>query len=222
MSSYTQRHARTFGGWLVVFAVGYGILHHAGTLFAGLGEVGPTRWADWIDLATPFVICGAVAGVLRGAGASRATWGAYLVGVILYTEGHGIHLSANSISNAINPHPPIVELWDETIGHYLWYGGFAILVAVLAVATADRRPRGGALAYLAAVVVGFTHFTNSVEGQVPWMGIVTAVVFTGWGLLTRDGMGRYLFTAYALALALFAGFGVWQGGFPEFTELGWV
>jgi hypothetical protein len=35
-------------------------------------------------------------------------------------------------------------------------------------------------------------------------------------------MGRYLATAFGLSLVLFAVFGVWQGGFPEFTELGWV
>jgi hypothetical protein len=54
------------------------------------------------------------------------------------------------------------------------------------------------------------------------MGIGTAVVFAAWGLLTRDGMGRFLLTAYGPSLLLFAGFGVWQGGFPEFSELGWL
>ena len=43
-----------------------------------------------------------------------------------------------------------------------------------------------------------------------------------WGLLTRDGMGRLLLTAYAFAGLLFLVFGIWQGGFPEFSELGWI
>ena len=43
-----------------------------------------------------------------------------------------------------------------------------------------------------------------------------------WGLLTRDGMGRLLLTAYGFSLLLFAVFGIWQGGFPEFSELGWI
>ena len=58
MSAYTERHARSFGGWLVVLAVSYGVLHHAGTIFVGLGEVGETRWADWIDLLTPYAVTG--------------------------------------------------------------------------------------------------------------------------------------------------------------------
>lgn len=223
MSAYTERHARSFGGWLLLFGISYGVMHHAGTIFTGLGEVGSTRWADWIDLLTPYVVTGAAAGALRGGGASRGTWGVFWFAAVLYTQGHGIHLAANSVGNTIDrPHPDVVNLWDEVVGHYLWYAGFALIVAVLAVALADRRPRGGVGAHLLAAVVGFTHFTNSVEGQTPWMGIGTAVVFAVWGLFTRDGMGRYLLTAYGLSLLLFAGFGVWQGGFPEFSELGWL
>ncbi|MCY7373878.1 MAG: hypothetical protein LH461_09315 [Spirochaetaceae bacterium] len=223
MSAYTERHARSFGGWLVVFALGYGVMHHGGTLFTGLGEVGPTRWADWIDLLTPYVVIGAAAGTLRAAGAEAGAWTAFLFGAVLYTSGHGIHLAANSVGNALpGTDPDVVHLWDETVGHYLWYAGFAVVVAVLAVVVADRKARGGVVGHLLAASVGFTYFTNSVEGQTPWLGIGTALVFTVWGLLTRDGMGRYLATAYGLSLLLFAGFRIWQGGFPEFSELGWI
>jgi hypothetical protein len=225
VSAYTERHARSFGGWLVAFALGYAVFHHAGTLFADLGDVdgSDTRWADWIDLATPYVVTGAAAGALRGAGASRGTWTGFWLATVTYSLGKGLHVAANSVGNALpGEDPDVVHLWDETVGHYLWYGGFALLVAVLAVAVADRRPRGGAAAHLLALLVGFTHFTNSVEGQTAWFGIATAAVFVCWGLLTRDGMGRYLVTAYGLSLLLFAGFGVWQGGFPEFSELGWI
>ena len=47
-------------------------------------------------------------------------------------------------------------------------------------------------------------------------------MFAVWGLFTRDGMGRLLLTAYSFSLLLFAVFGLWQGGFPEFSELGWI
>jgi len=223
MSAYTERHARSFGGWLVLFALAYGVMHHEGTLFAGLGEVGQTRWADWIDLITPYLVVGAAAGTLRAAGAGTGVWTGFWFGAVLYTSGHGIHLAANSISNALpDPHPDVVYLWDEIVGHYLWYAGFAVIVAVLAVAVADRKVRGGFAAHLLAAVVGFTHFTNSIEGQTPWLGIATALVFAVWGLLALDGMGRYLVTTYGLSLVLFAGYRIWQGGFPEFSELGWI
>ena len=223
-SSYGEHHGRAFGGWLVLFALGYVVLHHAGTVFADLGDVGDTRtrWADWIDLLTPYVVTGTAAGVLRGAGASRGTWTLFWFASILYTQGQGIHLAANSINNAVAGSPEPAYLWDEHVGHYLWYVGFALLVAALALAVADRRPRGGVAGYLLALLVGFTNFTNSVEGQTAWLGIGIAVVFAVWGLFTRDGMGRLLLTAYGFSLVLFAVFGLWQGGFPEFSELGWI
>ena len=222
--SYGERHGRTFGGWLVLFAVGYVVLHHAGEIFKGLGDVGDTetRWADWIDLLTPYVVTGTVAGALRGGGASRATWTLFWFAAVLYTQGHGIHLAANSVNNALPGSPEPGQLWDERIGHYLWYVGFYLLVVALAVSLADRRPRGGAGAHLLALLVGFTNFTNSVEGQTAWLGIGAAVVFVVWGTMTRDGMGRLLVTAYAFSGLLFLVFGVWQGGFPEFSELGWI
>ena len=40
MSAYTERHARSFGGWLLLFGVAYAVMHHAGTVFADVGEVG--------------------------------------------------------------------------------------------------------------------------------------------------------------------------------------
>ncbi len=222
--SYGERHGRAFGGWLVFLAVGYAVLHHAGVLFAGFGELGSTstRWADWIDVLTPYVVTGAVAGALRGGGASRAVWTLFWFASIVYTQGQGIHLAANSIGNATAHGSQPTYLWDEQVGHYLWYVGFYLLVVALARALADRRMRGGPAAHLLAVLVGVTTFTNAVEGQTAYLGLGAAAVFTFWGLLTRDGMGRLLITAYGTALLLLSAFGVWQGGFPEFSALGWI
>jgi hypothetical protein len=210
--------AAHFGGWLVAFALGYSTLHHVGSISPDLGEVGPTRWTDWIDLITPYVVIGAAAGTLRAAGATRAAWVVFWFAAVLYTQGHGIHLAANSIGNVVRGQD-VVHLWDETVGHYLWYTGFAILVAVLAVTLADRRPRGGLAAHLLAAAVGFTHFTNSVGGQAAYLGIGTAVAFASWGLQARDRMGRYLLTSYGLSLLLFAAYGFWQGGFPDYSDV---
>ncbi|MGZ4594074.1 MAG: hypothetical protein ACXV4A_04230 [Actinomycetes bacterium] len=222
MATYGDRRSGTFGGWLVVLALGYAVFHHAGTIFAGLGDAGDTqtRWADWIDLLTPFVVTGAAGGALRAAHANRGTWTVFWFSAVLYTEGQAIHLAANSVGNAAPGEP--AHLWDETVGHYLWYVGFALIVATLAATLSERRYRGGIAAQLLAVLVGFTWFTNSVEGQTPWLGIATAAVFAVWGLFTRDGLGRLLLTAYGVSLVLFAVFGIWQGGFPEFSKLGWI
>lgn len=224
--SYGERHGRAFGGWLVLFALGYVVLHHAGTIFTGLGDVGDTdtRWADWIDLLTPYVVTGTAAGALRGGGASRGTWTLFWCAAILYTDGHGIHLAANSINNVLGAGDPAepAYLWDEHVGHYLWYVGFYLLVVALAMGLADRRPRGGIGAHVLALLVGLTSFTNSVEGQTAYLGIGAGVLLAAWGAVSRDGVGRLLLTAYGFSLVLFLGFGVWQGGFPEFSQLGWI
>ena len=37
-------------------AIAYGVLHHVGSGLQWLGTVGPTCWADWIDILTPYAV----------------------------------------------------------------------------------------------------------------------------------------------------------------------
>lgn len=204
-------------GFLLAVVVG----HHLGTLLGGAGEtVERTRWADWVDLLVPWVVLGPAALALARSGATRRQWVLFAAGVVLYVEGHGIHLGANSIGN-VTP-TDIGHVWDEVVGHYVWYGGLAIVVGVLA--DALRLPRPGPLRLLLAAGFGITATTNAIEGQTPWMGIAVAAVFVAWCWPRRRSGGVVLdvLVAYALSLVLLVGFGLWQGGFPEFTELGWV
>lgn len=41
----------------------------------------------------------------------------------MYASGHGIHLAANSIGN-VSP-GPTARLWDEVVGHCVWYATMA-------------------------------------------------------------------------------------------------
>jgi hypothetical protein len=38
----------------------------------------------------------------------------------------------------------------------------------------------------------------------------------------RAGFDRVLLVAWGTALVLLVGYGAWQRGYPQFTELGWV
>lgn len=40
--------------------------------------------------------------------------------------------------------------------------------------------------------------------------------------MTRRGAGRLLLAAYGLAFVLLAGWGIAWGGFPQFSQLGWI
>lgn len=120
-----------------------------------------------------------------------------------------------------DPWPALVHLWDEGVGHHLWIAGVVLLV--LAIARAARElPAPGPAAYPLVVLVGVTFFTNAIEGGTAILGLVGAAALAGAGWVYRAGFDRLLLATYGLALVLIAGYGVWQGGFPQFTDLGWV
>lgn len=145
--------------WVVAWAVAYSLLHHLGALPGGLGTAGGgTQWVDWVDLAVPYLVVGPALAALAFAGADRRAWVPGLAGAVAYASGHGIHLAANSISNERGDAAP-VHLWDEVVGHGIWYAGVALLVVALARAVPLRRvvPVG----WLLAACVGVTWATNA-------------------------------------------------------------
>jgi hypothetical protein len=205
------------GRRLLWFAVVFAVGHHVGVGLEFLGDVGAsgTRWADWVDLAVPYAVVLAGAGVLSAARADRIDWGLLLLGAVVYTQGHGIHLAANSVGNA-DP-GDVAHLWDEQVSHWIWYLGLTVLVVALvrAAPAMPLRP----VSTPAVVLAGFTWFDNTVEGAVPALGFAAAVLVGGYAWRQRV---RPIAAAYALAFLLLAVWGVWHRGFPEFTELGWV
>jgi hypothetical protein len=175
----------------VVTAVAYSLAHHLGSLPDGLGDAGRgTRVADWLDLVVPFVVLLPALGTLLAAGASRATYLWFAVGSWLYATGHGVHLSANSIGNA-DP-SPAAHLWDEQVGHWVWYAGVAVIAATLASTLVERPVPRHPLAWLLAVSVGTTWGTNATGGEFTWAGAVLALAACAWGLQHRHDRGVLL------------------------------
>lgn len=215
----------TPGRWIALSALVYGLLHHQGTALSGLGDAaGGTRWADWIDLVTPYAVLLPAAGALRALDADRGAWLLFLLGGISYVEGHGLHLAANSVGNAEPPAggwPAPVHLWDEVVGHHFLITG-VLLVVLAVVRAAEDLPAPPWPAFALAGLVGVTWMTNALEGGAPALGLAGAGLLTWAGWRRRDGFGRVVLAAYAPALALLLGYGAWQRGFPQFTELGWV
>jgi hypothetical protein len=205
---------------LAAFAVAVLVGHHTGVLFDPLGAVGTTHWADWIDLLVPYAVVLLAAAVLASAGAPRRCWLLFALGALAYTQGHGIHLAANSIARVDAGEP--AHLWDEVVGHYLWYGGLAIVVAALALALETRPLPQGPWAYALAVLFGLTVFTNSIEGGTALLGLATSVAFVAWGARRRGRLGWLLVPTYATALAGIVAWGAYWRGFPQPSELGWL
>lgn len=202
---------------LMMFAVAVVVGHHVGVGFKWLGHVGDTgtRWADWIDLLVPYLVVGAAATTLLRAHADRTAWAGLLLGAVSYTQGHGIHLAGNSVNNDAGGH--VAYLWDEQVGHWIWYVGLSVVVGALVHALPSLRLSPWAAG--AAVLAGFTWFDNTVEGGVPYLGIGVAVVLGGYAW--RRGVVP-IAAAYGLSLLLLTIWGAWHQGFPEFSELGWI
>ncbi len=205
---------------LAATAVAYGVLHHLGSGLGWLGTVGPTRWADWLDLIVPYAVLLPAAATLWWCAAARSSWLVYLVGAITYVEGHGIHLAGNSINNAAPG--DAAHLWDEVVGHYLWFSGAMLVWAALALEVARRDPLRGLFPAGLAILVGVTAATNALEGGTAVLGLVSAAAFIAAGWVTRARLGRHALIAFVPSALILVVYGVWNGGFPQPSELGWL
>lgn len=184
---------------------------------------------EFVDLATPFAVLGAAALVLLALGARRVPLALATAAAVMYASGHGIHLAANAIDyeKPVGRVADTAHFWDETFGHIWWHLGWLGLLAALCLAERATRCApvariGGRQRLLAALLLGCTLFTNTVEGGTWRLGLGAAVLFWVWA--ARERRPILLTCALALALdALFVGiWAAWHGGVPQFSDLGLV
>jgi hypothetical protein len=191
----------TWGPWLAATAAAYALCHHLGSLPDGLGDAGRgTRWADWLDLLVPFLVLGPALVALLAARVGTRSWAAFALGSWLYASGHGIHLAANSVGNVAPGEP--AHLWDEYVGHWLWYAGVAVVAAVLARAMAGRRATP--VGWLLALAVGLTWGTNALGGEFVVPGAVLALAALAYGVRHRTDQRVLLAVGGAVALVTIA------------------
>src|SRR5205085_5571262 len=134
-----------------------------------------------VDLLVPYVVVGAAVLALSAAGTDRAGWVLFVVAAVAYTQGHGIHLAANSVDNAVGGH--VAHRWDEKVSHWIWYAGLSGMVIALTRAAPELVIP--TWAWVVPALFGFAWFDNTVEGGVPALGIVVAVAVGGFALRRR-------------------------------------
>jgi hypothetical protein len=159
----------------------------------------------------------------------------FLVFASLWVLGQGMHLAANSISHLIDPNTnsdlyQLAYFYDEQLSHYLWHAGM-IALAVLLLSRQWRNPFTGdrsvkTLPIVAGIIYGFTFFLAANEGgtviiSYPFTLLVVIFGFI-WGRKNFDAQPiLFFFFIASLVSALFlTGWGLYWGGWPEFSEVG--
>lgn len=234
----TQRRQADPGvGWpLAALALAVVVFMQIGTVARPLGQVGPVRAADWLDLLTPWAVVGAAAWVLVrcrastvGAPPDRLAWGLLAVGGLAFAEGKGLHLAANSVGNTAptGAAAEVAHLWDEGVGHWVWYLGLLLVVAAVTRAVLDGRgvgARTSVAGVVLALLTGISLANTWIEGRTPWLGLAAAAAFTAWGLRRRTRGGTLWAVCFGLALVQLVGWGAYwwlTAGrvFPEYYDV---
>jgi hypothetical protein len=204
------RGTAAVGRAFAAFAAAFFVFHQIGTVLAS------NRLAAAVDLVTPLAVALATAALLIALDAPRAPVVAAVVAGVLYVDGHGIHLAANSIHNE-GIDGDAVYFWDERFGHIeAVLGWFGLLAAVC---WADRTTEASRLLAPAALLLGWTFFTSTVEGQTWWLELPAAALFAVWAWRAPSPLRRAGAAALLLGAALIGIWAAWHGGVPEFSDL---
>jgi hypothetical protein len=204
-------------------------------------------YQDALDLLTPLILIPIYWLMFKyasGKPASLAEELAFLAVAVFWILGHGMHLAANSINNLAGKLARSREIdilgtniynltyfYDERLSHYLWHVGILGMIGLL-VYREWRAPAGVRTVWwatlVAGVIYGFTYFCIFLEGQTVLLGLPFALIITLltllWGRkrMTKQPLLAFFFVSCLLATILFIGWGLYWGGFPEFSEVGLI
>ncbi len=165
----------------------------------------------------------------------------FMVLAALWVEGQGMHLSANSIDNLIESlaRNQVINIkatdiyrltffFDERLSHYMMHVGMLGLAALL-IYREWRNPAGAPTLWQAVIpagiLYGFSYFCLFIEGQTVALGLpfglITVLLAVIWGrgkLAQRPVLAFFLVTSL-VAVLLFTGWGLYWGGFPQFSDV---
>ena len=204
-------------------------------------------YQDALDILTPLVLIPIYWMLFKyaaGAGSSLAEEIAFMVLAALWVAGQGMHLSANSINNLAEAlaKKQVIDItgttiyqltyfYDEHLSHTMWHIGVLGFAALL-IYREWHRPAGIATTWWAAIlgglIYGFTYFCIFLEGQTVVVGLPFALVITLltliWGRkkLGQQPILAFFFIACLVALVFLGGWGLYYGGFPQFSEVGLI
>ncbi len=159
----------------------------------------------------------------------------FLIFAVLWVQGQGMHLAANSIGHLTQPYSGseienLTHFYDEILSHYIWYCGLVGLSALLIYRQWQnpflKQRSELRLEITAGIIHGFNYFIDVVESATTILGVpfaVGVVLFTlirGRKHLRQQPILAFFFVSYLVACLFFLGWGLYWGGLPEFSEVG--
>ena len=224
---------------ILVFSVAFLLLFMAPALFGMQFRPYPLmKIGDVLDILTPLVLLPLYWLLYRLDPKKAITLSEGIIFAVLaalWVEGQGMHLAANSVGHLLKGMETtdmynLTFFYDEVLSHYLWHFGVVGLSAVL-IYRQWRNPfaEGRTMTWaviLAGIIHGFSYFMIIIEGATAPLGVtfsVLAVLFMliyGRKSLTQQPIILFFLAAYLLAILLFAGWGIYWGGLPEFSKVG--
>jgi hypothetical protein len=250
-----EEKKNTLSFFLFIFGLAFAFFHIIPTFLPSYLKK-PLTWGDTIDFLTPFAVV-PLAFLLyfytRQTLKSQGSFGLSPrilrilakvllgLGFLFYVDGHGLHLSSNSIARFLKnmEHSELYRatyLFDEIISHIILDGG-AFLISMGLILFASKLAfkslswKNLVLISLGAAFYGFTFTVNCIEGQT--IGIYFPAAALGFLLSLflylknrkqniHNPVLLFFLSAYFLSLLLFSYWGISQSGFPQFSELGWI
>lgn len=218
---------------LLAFGLTYAGLH-VGTVFLSHRFAIGLTLGDWVSLLIPWVVMGSAFLVWDTTPASALPRprlvALLLLSALAYASGYGINLSANAAGRlltgaAADDASRLIYFLDEHLGHILWHAGMVGATVGLGLAARTAEPARLTLApALGAVAYSFAYFTDAVEGQTVPMLLPASVLIMGYFGTRPAPRGRpllhwFILLAHGLALVQFGIWRLWQGGFPQFSEI---
>jgi hypothetical protein len=150
-----------------------------------------------------------------------------MAGAILYVDGHGMHLAADSIreEGLTGDADRVAYFWDEQLSHWELHGGLILFVIAFCAAEVGAPGRIHSSLWTTgavAAVLGTTLFASTVEGGTWWLLPPVAILLGTWARARSLPLLRASSAAFALATLLLLAWAAWHDGVPEFSELGWI
>ncbi len=230
-----KRLSRLTFGFAIVYTV---LLVAPAFLSMQFGLYPLMKYGDVIDILTPLVLI-PIYWLLfqmdegKPPGAAEIT--IFLVLAGFWVEGQGMHLSANSIGHLLTGMEEtdiyrLTHFYDEILSHYLWHigvVGLSILLLWRQWHNPYERERSSLWwEGIGGFIYGFTYFLNIVEAGTAPLGVPFAALVVLFGFLRgrtklrQQPILAFFFIAYLVASILFAAWGIYWGGLPEFSAVG--